>query len=403
MGRPRGSKNIKRMSYTTLIQLNKYIKNTPIINDEQPYDFVSWGKRNDFPNMLMDFYVNSPIHSACVDFLVNGIVGGGVDYEKMEMSDSELVPNCYENWNTVIERLAFDLVVFGGFAIQIIKNRNDKTYSFFHQPFNTIRFGKKNEDGEVKKVYLCKEWKEWSKYGIVEVEHLNTVDDLNLQSGKPYIITYTRYNPIDPYYPFIPYTSIFNAIQADIKMNQFDLKCIQNNFTPSGCLVLNQVEDEQERRNVIKNVQDMFTDSENASNLMITFKNGNEDNPISYIPFESNVDGVNMFADNNDRTVNRIVLGHKIASKILIGLSLDGNGFNSEADYLESAFELTDKLVLSNLRKQLIGSLNTLFKLNGIEQELYLLPMTFKTRTIEKEANVVDEVVNPYNEDTQIS
>lgn len=397
MARTKGSKNIKKSQNIKVLNLSRYVENTPIIEDSG-YDFVNWGKRNDFPYFLLKLYINSPIHSACVDFLVNGIVGNGIDYDKMSISDGEIVPNAYETWDELLRKLAFDLVVFNSFAIQIIKNKDNKTYSFFHQPFSTVRLGKKNEDGEIKKCYLCQEWKEWGKYGITEIEHLNYSDNLNLKMGKPYLMTYIGYNAIDSYYGYIPYTSIFNAIQADIKMTNFDLKSISNNFTPNGCLVLNQIDDEQERRMIINNVQEMFTDADNANNLMITFRNGNDDTPIEYIPFQSNAsENVNIFSDNNNRTTNRIVSGHKIASKTLIGLSLDGNGFNSEADYLESAYKLTEKLTLTNLRNKLINSINVLFALNGIEQKIILKSLDFSIDKVD-----IEKIDNPQDEETQI-
>lgn len=410
MARTKGSLNKSKTNTIKTISLNRQIENTPIINDETPMDWVSWGKHNNFPMILLDMYANSVTHSACIDFLVNAIIGEGVDYEKMKLDSNEIVPNPYESWDSLLRKCAMDLVIFGGYGIQIIKNNDDATYSYFHQPFSTVRFGKKDNEGEIKTCYLCKDWSQTNKFKPIPIDHLNTTDEISLQRGKAYLLTYVNYNLYDEYYPSVHYASAFDAIRTDIKLKNYDLNSVINNFTPSGALVLNPVEDENERNLIIRNIEGMFSDSANANNIMITFKHSNDDSPIQFVPFESNIDGVNQFADNNLRTTNRIVSAHKIASKTLIGLSLDGNGFASEADILENAFNLTEKLTTNNLRKQLIKTINTLFKLNGIDQQVNLIPLSFNLADLEDKdeekdnnnADDVEEVEDSENEDTQI-
>lgn len=44
-GRPLGSKNKVVKNNFKIINLNKHIENSPIINDNTPYQFVTWRKR----------------------------------------------------------------------------------------------------------------------------------------------------------------------------------------------------------------------------------------------------------------------------------------------------------------------------------------------------------------------
>nr|DAH91185.1 MAG TPA: hypothetical protein [Bacteriophage sp.] len=64
----------------------------------------------------------------------------------------------------------------------------------------------------------------------------------------------------------------------------------------------------------------MFQGSDNANNIMITFKNHNEENPVTFQSFDKTSDSVNLFNDNNERTVNRILAAHRISNRSLIGL-----------------------------------------------------------------------------------
>ena len=381
-GRPVGSVSHKITPHVKTIQLNKDIPNSPIIDDRNAYKWVSWGKRNDYPTYLLEMYHNSVIHSACIDFICNAILGDGVDWEEMKLNNQEeITPNAYEDWNDVIHKLAMDLAIFGGYAIQVIKNRDNKTYTFFHQPYSTVRFGKKDENGEIKKAYLCKDWKNTSMNKPVEVDILNYTDDAKLSMGKPYLMVYQSYNIFDEYYPVPHYHSALEAITSDIKLKEFDLNAIVNQFTPSGIITLNPVADDDERNMILKNIEATFTGSDNANNLIITFRTSNEDQPVQFTPITTSSDGVNVFADNNNRNTDRILSAHRL-SRGLIGLPVDDAGFSSEGAILEAQYNLANRLLINNLRTKLVRNLNNIFKMNGVDVEIQLKPLRFNLQDV---------------------
>lgn len=379
-GRPVGS--TQKTPHVKSIQLNKDIPNSPIIDDRTPYTYVNWGKRNDYPNYLLEMYHNSVIHSACIDFIASAILGDGVNWNEMKLNNQEEVtPNAYEDWNDVIYKLALDFAIFGGYAIQVIKNRDNKTYSFFHQPYSTVRFGKKDANGEIKKAYLCKDWKNTGFYKPVEMDILNYTDDSKLAMGKPYLMVYTNYNIFDEYYPVPHYHSAIEAIASDIKLKEYDLNAIVNQFTPSGIITLNPVADDDERKLILKNIEATFTGSDNANNLIITFRQSNEDQPVQFTPITTSSDGVNVFADNNSRNTDRILSAHRL-SRGLIGLPIDDAGFSSEGAILEAQFNLANILLINSLRTKLVRNLNNIFKMNGVDVEVILKPLHFNLQDV---------------------
>ena len=409
IGRPKGSTKNNKNNNFRVINLNKNIPNSPVIGtDNTSTPWVNFGKKNNYDTSLLELYHNSVVHAACIDFLTNAIIGEGVDYARMQINnENELVPNYLETWDDLLRKVAQDLCIFGGYAIQIIKNRNDKTYSFFHQPFSTVRFARKNDNGEIEKAFLCKDWSNTIKNKPVEIELLNTTDDVNLSLGKPYLLTYVSYNIFDEYYPSPHYVSAIDAIRTDIKLKNYDLNCVTNNFSPNGILTLNQVADDDERRLILDNIQSSFTGDDNSNNLIITFRNNSDDKPVEFTPIEQNQKGVNLFADTNDRTTNRILSAHRL-SKALIGMTIDDAGFASEGAILETQFNLANKIIINGLRKKITTYVNALLKMNGIEQEIYLKPLKFNLQDIEEIANTdttvnLNKIVNPEEEDTQIT
>lgn len=74
------------------------------------------------------------------------------------IGQEELMPNYNETWDDLIYNLALDYVIYGSYAIQIIKNKDDKTYSFYHQPIGDVRCSPKNEDGDIETYWISSDW-----------------------------------------------------------------------------------------------------------------------------------------------------------------------------------------------------------------------------------------------------
>lgn len=386
---------MKKSNKFQVINLNQHIENTPEIK-ESVQQWVLWGKKNDYPTQLLNLYNSSTVHRACCDFLATCILGDGIDWNAMKLEGAETYPNFNDSWETFLHKIALDYIIFGGFAFQIIKNNDNKTYTYFHQPFSTVRLGKMDDEGDIKNAYLCKDWSKTSINKPQSIELVNFTDDKKIARGKSYLFYFADYNIFDPYYPQPHYSSSLNAIQADSKLQNYDLNAIVNNFTPSGILTLNPVSDDEERELILKNINSTFSGEENANNLIITFKKNSEDKPAAFSPIASNYEGVNLFADTNERVVNRIMAAHRIPSKALIGMPMDSTGFSNEGTLLQTAYQLLEKTHISQMRNKIFGYINTLFAMNGIDTQIVVKPLSFNldVNTEQKQtsnANVIDD------------
>lgn len=380
MGRTKGALNKpkpKNSATVKAISLNKYIENTPLINDETPYEWVTYGKGNNFPDILLDYYYNSITNKSCIDFIVSAIMGQGIDWEAMKMKGTESYPNFNDSWDTFIEKIILDYEIFGAFSFQVIKNNDGKTFTYYHQAVNTVRLGKKDDDGNIKFAYLCKDWNNYAKYRPIPIDILNFTEDEKIAQGKPYLFYYSNHNIIDEYYGMPQYCSAFDAIKAEIEMKKFDLASIQNLFTPSGALTLNRVDDEEERNTIMKQIEDTFTGSENANKIIVSFRNSNDDKPVEFTPFTSPTGEVDLFKGNDERTVNRIVSAHRIPNKALIGFPMDQSGFSNEGSLLEASYNLIEKTFIGKERKKIFGYINKMLAMNGIDTELVVIPLKF--------------------------
>lgn len=392
MSRPKGSTNKpKQSNMVKTIQLNKFIENTPIINDDVPYDWVTYGKNNNFPLFLLDLYTNSITHHSCCELIAQSILGSGIDYDAMEVNGSEMYPSYNSTWEQFIYNISLDYVIFGAFSFQIVKNKDGRTFSYYWQPVSTVRLGKKDEKGEIKYAYLSKDWTNTVQNKPIAIDIFNFTEDETIKNGKPYLFYYKNNNLIDDYYGSPSYVAALDSIRASIAMQKYDYNSTLNVFTPSGIITLNRIEDEQERQNIVKNIERTFTSSDNANNLIICFKNSTDDEPVSFTPISAPTDGVNLFKDTDDRVVDRIISAHRIPNKALLGMPMDNSGFSNEGSLLETSYNLFEKITISPLRNKIVNFINKMFMMNGIDTKIIIKPLKFNLADIEDEANTNKE------------
>lgn len=381
-GRPVGSTKAKmNMSKggINIMKLEKQIEGSAVTK-KNGSGWINWGQRNNMPSLLLNLFNQSPTHRACVNFTVQSIVGGGVDLEAMKADGSQIAPNYYEDWNSLLRNVALDYTLFGTFAIQIIMNKDRKTFSYWHIPADKVRWSEYDEDGQITQYYVCNDWTEVGKNPPVVLDAFDMREDSKIEYGKPYLYVYRPYTPTMTYYTQPRYQAGIKAIQSEIEFCNFDLRSASNSFVPSGMLLLNSVETDTERQAIVDNVQRMFVGTDNAASVMISFRNNVEEQAPQFIPFTTNQGNVNLFDSANERNVDRIVSSHQIPSKTLVGLVNQNSGFNSEGNFLEAAYALYNTLVGNFDRNTIVKTINFMLKMNGIEQELMLKPLTFSIK-----------------------
>ena len=397
MGRPKGSRNKKDSLTSYMLQSNfeKQLEGAPICRNSNR-GWVNWGQKNDYTQKLSELYFNSIVHKSCVDFIVTSIIGEGVDYEKMNANQSELVPNYQQTWDELLRCLSLDMVVYGTFAFQIIKNKDEKTYSYYHQPVSNVRCSPRDDDGNITSYWICKDWTSTGKYPPIEIPRFGFQDDDVIESGKPYLFVYESYTPDLEYYTTPKYVGGIKAIQTELELIRYDLRAVKNNFSANGFLVLPRVESEEERRDLLHNIKNSFVGADNANSLVVTFSNGdeNDSNVAKFVKIDKDSNNVNLFSESNERNIDRIVTAHRIPSKALIGMPTDSASLGGDGNQLNVAWNLFNKTVASEFRNVIIGTINKMLKLNGIDTEVILKPLDFNLVNVEKKEETTTPQVN---------
>lgn len=378
MARTKGALNKpKTTGGLEIIKLEKYTEGNAITRTSNQ-GWVNWGLKNNYPQLLLNLYNESPTHRAAIDFGVQSICAGGIDYEAMGIDGSQIWPNYQYSWDDLIRNIAIDYMIYGTFAIEIILNKDRKTFSFWHIGMDKVRCGEYDEDGQITEYYISSDWSSVGNNPPIVIDAFDTREEFKIEYGKPYLYVYRHYDPTMTYYQSPHYTAGIKAIETEIQFLQYDLKHIVNGFSAAGVLTLPQVENDDERRAIINNIQSMFQGSEQANTIAITFKTNVEQSPVEWTPFTDKGSNVDQYESSNLRTQARILSAHQIPDASLCGLpSIGNNGFASEADKLETAFQLYQRLTGNYHRQCVIRTLNFMFKMNGVDVEIVQKPLHF--------------------------
>ena len=379
-GRPLGSTKKTDVATSYMFQTNfeKQIEGAPI-NRNSNRGWVNWGLRNDYAIKLSELYFNSIVHKSCVDFGVTAVVGDGVDYQAMNMDKTEVMPNQYQTWDEFIRCLVLDYILYGSYAFQIIRNKDGRTFSYYHQPISSVRCSPRDEEGNITSYWLCQDWTATGKYPPIEIPRFGFQEEETINSGKPYLFVYETYTPDLDYYSTPKYVGALKAIMTELELIRYDLRSVKNNFSANGFLVLPRVESDEERRDLLNNIKNSFVGADNANALVVTFSNGdeNDSNVAKFVKIDKDSNNVNLFAESNQRNIDRIVTAHRIPSKALIGMPIDGATLGGGGNEVNVAWNLYNKTVATEYRNAILTTINKMFALNGVDTEIVLKPLDF--------------------------
>lgn len=386
-GRPKGSTNKPKTGTNIFVtRFEKQIQGSAVTR-KNSLGWVNWGERNTYPNLLLDLYTQSPTHRAAINFSVQSILGNGVDTDAMQIDGSQVVPNYAQNWDEIIRSIALDYSLYGSYAIQIIKNKDNKTFSFWHIPLDKVRWSEYDEDGQIPYYWICQDWTATGQYTPIQIDAFDMRDESVIERGKPYLYVYRAYTPAMTYYTQPHYQAAIKAIQSEIEYLNYDFKSTTNGFVPAGMLTLDEPETNEEKQAIIRNVTNMFTGTDNANSLMINFRRNQDETKPEFTPFSTNSGNINLYESANQRTISRILAGHQIPNASLIGLpDIGSTGFASEADKLETAYQLYNKLTGNYNRMAVIKTVNQMLAMNGVETEIIMKPLSFND--FQNDANV---------------
>lgn len=311
--------------------------------------YLKWGENNQYPFYLWDLYTNSPILggiiNATTDFVCgDSIIGGDnvCNYDK-------------ETFDEVFRKLTVDYLVYGGCALEILRNYNGEVTEIYHVPFEKLR--RNDEDDEKQIVYYCKDWSKYNK----EILEYELFDVTKKQTDS---ILYYKGFKTREVYPIPSYYSAIKEVETDIRIGDFHLNAIANGLSSPYIINFNNGQPTDEVKKIIeKKFKGKHSGNENAGNTMIAF-NDSKDNEVTITAVPSDNYDV-KYKTLAEHCITTVCLSMR-CSPVLIGdESHTTNGF-SKTEYKE-LYDIYFKTVVKPIQKLLLGLLRKIYNVDMLQ------------------------------------
>lgn len=286
-------------------------------------DYYFWGDKNQMPYYLYGLYEKSSLMQSIINTTVNFIIGNSIE--------SSIKPNEDETWEDLIRNLGLDYMLYGGFAIQIMYNRAGQI-----KEVGWLDMRKCRSDEEHRKVYYSKEFNERkSSPTVIEFPVWKRGEEYRNTSA---VFFYTGSKRT--VYPMPRYSGSIPAIETSIRIDNFHLNAIRNNFNGNFIINFNNgIPSDDVKKELEKKVKDKFCGDENAGKFLLVF-NDSKDNGVTVERIQDDQFD-KKYEALKTQTITSIFTGFS-APQQLFGYALSGNVFNKN-EYQE-AFDLYSRL-----------------------------------------------------------
>ena len=350
------------MNNIHILNLSAYT--SPVIEESKNKDFVQYGSDNNYFQYLIDRYLYSNTNHAIITGVTNMIYGKGIS-----ATDSNRKPDQYAQMMSIIKgdclkKVALERKLLGMASMQVIYNKG-KVTKVEHFPMNTLRSEKCNDKGEIEAWYYHHDWSKYRNGDVLKripAFGFGNGNEVEIYVIKPYVSGYHYYTPID-YSGALPYAKLEEEI-ADYLIND-----VMNGF--SGTKVINfnnNIPPEEKRQEIANDVKRKLTGAK-GDKVIVSF-NASQENKTTVDDIPLN-DAPAHYEYLSTECFEKLIVGHRVTSPMLLGIRDTGGGLSNNADEIETATRLFDNIVIRPYQLEIIDALDAILAINNIALNLY--------------------------------
>lgn len=349
----------------------------PEFKEARGKPWITYGADNLYPEYLLRLFQKSPKHNAIVTQKASFLAGAkttviSTNTALNSRADKHLEKvNRFESMESLKMKLALDLELFDGFAIEVIWNKSKTAIAeMFHIEFSKIR-----TNADCSQFYYSEEWFNVKKD---EVKGMHPFNSTTREGRQLYY--YKNYNPTGGVYPIPNYVGSLRYIDIDTEIANFHYNNIKNGFS-NGTLIqlFKGIPTPEEMRITERRFKGKATGTDNAGGILIQYNDPQE--TASLISNVQPNDLDKQFLELNNQVQEEIFVGHKVTSPMLFGIRVEGQ-LGGRNEMLE-AYEIFQKSYVLPRQSKLDACLSELFE--------YIVPVKLVT---ENESPISIDYVN---------
>jgi hypothetical protein len=323
-------------------------------------EWLNWGSDNLLPNKYIELYDKSGLHQSIVKGTSQLIAGSGVEEKEGVYNPFINTPNLDEDLNSIINKISFDLKLFSGFALNILKSKYDpnKIAQIHHIPLQNLRV--KYEMGKVVGYWYSEDWsKKRSKKTFIPKYKIGTT----YNSTILFVSTYTP--SINPFYPKPDYNGAIKYIELESELSKYQLSLVTNGMTGTMHISFKDgMPTEDEAIQIKQKIQDQLAGAENGGKILITFS----DKPESAVEIKpiASPDADKQYQSIYEQVIQNVIIAHRINPAIIGTYPKSNFGVGD----IFKDYEVFQTMVVEPYQTLIERTLSNLFKSNGIDSEI---------------------------------
>ena len=341
-------------------------------------DLMEWGTRNSYPDYLLDLYNNVPTLRAIINGNIDFIAGDDVSIQPLTQHlPNGIMNNRGDHIREQIKDISKDYEIYGGFALQIIRNLIGEVAEVY---YIDMRFLRTNKEGNV--FYYCEDWSKSVRKDVVVypafIPNLNwdALDD-EARNRNASSILYVK-NIHTQVYPAPLYAASIKACEIERLIDDFHLSDINNHFVSSAIINFNNgIPDDDVKEQIEREFTEKFCGASNGGRTAFSW-NPNKESATDIVEFEVKDFG-ERYKSLSDHSRQQIFTAFR-ANPNLFGIPTEGNGFANE-QYAES-FKLYNRTQIKPVQRMIADAYD---KIYGQPKVLTIVPFSMDG---ESEGNV---------------
>lgn len=351
--------------HVSFAAIDQYVETNIVLPTERVTnrDFVEWGIGNNYPGYLLDLYNNVTTLRSIINGNIDFVTGDDVTILPLGERFAGGVMNTRGDLITDIVRdLAKDYNLYGGFALQIIRDHNGDVAEVYYIDMRFLRSNKEND------VFFYSE--HWDKGGRKDVvtypkflKNLNWValnDDERDRHASSILFVKNVHTQV---YPSPMYAASIKACEIERCIDDYHLNAIENGFTSSMIINFNNGDPGDKIKDEIEeDFNEKFSGHQNAGRIMFCW---NKDRTSATTLTEPKVEDFgNRYHALSTHSRQQIFSAFR-AQPLLFGLTSDVNtGFSTEE--FEQSFKLYNRTQIRPVQRMIADAFDKVYGAKGV-------------------------------------
>ena len=366
MSSTQANKDKPKRTAFSFAAIDSYVETYIVLPTEKSIsgrDMVEWGTKNAYPDYLLELYNNVPT--------LRSIINGNIDY--IAGDDIMILPLQPEFTNNEMNRrgdsireqvkdIAKDFEIYGGFALQVIRNLAGEVAEIYYLD---MRFIRTNKEGNV--FYYSEKWNRGGRADVIEypafMPNLDwdslTDEERNRHASSVLFVK----NVHTQVYPAPLYAASVKACEIERLIDDFHLSDINNHFVSSAIINFNNGDPGDEmKEEVERTLNEKFAGATNGGRIMCSW-NKNKESATDIVEFKVEDFG-ERYKSLSQHSRTQIFTAFR-AIPLLFGLTSEANtGFST--DEFEQSFKLYNRTQILPVQRLICDAYDKIYGQKGV-------------------------------------